>query len=96
MTKINAEAFKGKKIRTITIGKNVKTLSKNAFRGSKATRLIIKSKKLTKKSVRGSLYKSKIKKVQVKVGKKKLNKKYRKRYRKYFTRKNAGKKVKVI
>ena len=32
----------------------------------------------------------------MKVGKKKLNKKYRKRYRKYFTRKNAGKKVKVI
>ena len=95
VTKINAKAFKGKKIRTITIGKNVKTLSKNAFRGSKATRLIIKSKKLTKKSVRGSLYKSKIKRAQVKVGKKKINKKYRKRYRKSFTRKNAGKKIKI-
>jgi hypothetical protein len=33
--------------------------------------------------------------VKVKVGKKKVNKKYVKKYKKYFTKKNAGRKVKV-
>ena len=36
-----------------------------------------------------------MKTVQVKVGKKSLNKKYVKKYKKVFTKKNAGKKVKV-
>ena len=54
-----------------------------------------KSKKLKKSSVKGSLKGSKIKTVQVKVGKKKDNKKYVKKYKKIFTKKNAGKKVKI-
>ena len=93
--RIDAGAFKGKKIRTVTIGQNVKTIKKNAFRGSKATKLMVKSKKLTKKSVKGSLRGSKVKRVQVKIGKKSVNKKFVKKYKKIFTRKNAGKKVKV-
>ena len=56
VTQISANAFKGKKIRTVTIGKNVKKIKANAFKGSKATKLIIKTKKLTKKaSVKGHL-----------------------------------------
>ena len=77
------------------IGKNVRVIEKNAFKGSKATKMIVKSKYLTKASVKGSLKGSKIKTVQVKVGKKKDNKKYVKKYKKIFTKKNAGKKVKV-
>ena len=46
-------------------------------------------------SVRGSLKGSKVRKVKVKVGKKKVNKQYAKKYKKIFTKKNAGKKVKV-
>jgi len=36
-----------------------------------------------------------VKTVKVKVGKKKTNKKYVKKYKKIFTKKNAGKKVRV-
>ncbi len=83
---------------TVTInGKNydVVKINAGAFKGSKTTKLIVRSKKLTKASVKGSLKGSKIKTVQVKVGKKKENKKYVKKYKKIFTKKNAGKKVKV-
>lgn len=92
---IEKGAFTGKNIRTIVIGKKVKKIKKYAFKGSKATKLIVKTKKLKKKSVKGSLKGSKIKTVQVKVGKKKTNKKYVKKYKKIFTKKNAGRKVKV-
>ena len=96
VTSVNTKAFKGTKIRTVTIGKNVKKIKKNAFKGSKATKMIVKTKKLTKKtSVKGSLKGSKIKTVQVKVGKKSVNKKYVKKYKKVFTKKNAGKKANV-
>ena len=70
-------------------------INANAFKGSKATKLIVRTKKLTKKSVKGSLKGSKIKTVKVKVGKKSVNKKYVKKYKKIFTKKNAGKKVSV-
>ena len=95
VTQIYAKAFAGKAIRTVTIGKNVKTIKKNAFLSSNANKLIIKTKKLTKKSVKGSLKGSKIKTVKVSVGKKADNKKYVKSYKKIFTKKNAGKKVTV-
>ena len=92
---VDGEAFKGKKIRTVTIGKNVKKINKYAFRSSKATRMIVKTKLLNKAAVNGSLKGSKIKIVQVKVGAKSLNKKYVKIYKKIFTKKNAGKKATV-
>ncbi|MBQ6314520.1 MAG: hypothetical protein IJI11_02820, partial [Mogibacterium sp.] len=55
VTQINANAFKGKKIRTVTIGKNVAVISKNAFKKSKATKIIVKTTLLTKANVKGSL-----------------------------------------
>ena len=95
VTQINAKAFKGKKIHTVTIGKNVKMIKKNAFKGSKATKLVLKTKLLKKAKVKGCLKSSKIKTVQVKVGSKTNNKKYVKSYKKIFTKANAGKKVTV-
>ena len=74
---------------------SVNAIYTEAFAKSKATKLTIKTKTLTKAGVKGSLKGSKVKRIKVKVGKKKLNKKYVKKYRKYFTKKNSGKKVKV-
>ncbi|MBQ6439900.1 MAG: CHAP domain-containing protein [Mogibacterium sp.] len=93
VTQINASAFKGSNIRTVTVGKNVKTIKKNAFKGSKATKLILKTKLLKKAKVKGCLKGSKIKTIQVKVGTKKQNQTYVKKYKKFFTKANAGKKV---
>lgn len=84
------------KVKTIVLGKNVKKVSKNAFKKyKKTTTLQVKTKKLTKKSVKGSLKGSKVKTVQVKVGSGKANEKQAKKYAKIFTKANAGKKVKV-
>ncbi|MGI6034158.1 MAG: hypothetical protein ACOX69_12125, partial [Coriobacteriales bacterium] len=85
----------GKKATKVTLGKNVKTIKKNAFKGSKAKTIVVKTKKLTKKSVKGSLKGSKVKTVKVNVGKTKVDKKYVKKYKKAFTKKNCGKKVTV-
>lgn len=97
VTTVNANAFKGSRIRTVTIGKNVKKLCKNAFRNSKVTKVILKTKLLKKAKVKGSLKGSKVKTVSVKITKKasKTNRTYVKKYKKYFTRVNAGKKVSV-
>lgn len=96
VTEIWGPAFRGKKIRTVTIGKNVKLIRSNAFNASKATKLIVKTKLLKKAKVKGCLSSSNVKTIQVKVGKKSLNKTYVKKYKKYFTEKNAGSKVRVI
>ena len=95
MNRVGTRAFRSKKIRTVTIGANVEKINKKAFQKSKAKTLIIKTKYLTKSRVKGSLKGSKIKTVKVKVGSKKMNKKYVKKYKKIFTKKNAGKKVRV-
>ena len=95
VTQISAKAFTGSKIRTVTLGKNITNINKNAFAKSKTTKLIVKTKQLKKTAVKGSLKGSKIKNVQVKVGNKKTNKKFVKKYKKIFTKKNAGKKVAV-
>ena len=95
VTQLDANAFKGSKIRTITIGKNVKVVKKNAFKGSSATKLIVKTKLLKKAKVKGCLKGSKIKTVQVKVGNKAANKKFATNYKKIFTKANAGSKVTV-
>jgi subtilisin family serine protease len=80
----------------IVLGKRVRKIRKNAFKGTKAKTLVVKTKKLKKKSVKGSLKGSKIKTVKIQVSKKKaINKKYKKKYRKIFTKKNAGRKVRV-
>ena len=93
VTEINAKAFKGAKIRTVTIGKNVTRIKANAFKGSIAEKLILKTKLLKKKKVKNALKGSHISTVQVKVGKKSVNKKIRKAYKKFFTAKVLGRKV---
>lgn len=93
--KIGSSAFKGAKATKVSIGANVKTISKYAFKGSKVKSLIVKTRKLTKKSVKGSLKSSKVSTLTIKVGSKSLNKKYLKKYKRYFTRSNAGRKVKL-
>ena len=92
---VGVKAFAGKKIRTVTIGKNVTKITAKAFVKSKATKMIVKTKKLKKATVKGSLKGSKIKTISVKVGSKKVNKKQVRKYKKIFTKKNAGRKVKV-
>ncbi len=85
----------GGKATTLVLGSGVKKIGKNALKGTKIKTVVVKTKKLKKNTVRGSLKGSKVATVQVKVGSKKLNKKYIKKYKKIFTKKNAGKKVKV-
>ena len=95
VTAIASSAFKGSKIRSITVSGNIKKLSKNMCSKSKATTLILKTKKLKKSTVKGCLKGSKIKTVKVKVGSKSTNRKYVKIYKKIFTKKNVGRKVTV-
>ena len=95
VTVVGAKAFTGAKIRNVTVGPNVSTLTANAFNKSKATKIILKTKLLKKAGVKKCLTGSKVKSVSVKVGTKKVNKIYKKQYKKIFTKKVAGKKVKV-
>ena len=95
VVQVKEKAFTGKKIRKVTVGKNVKKLDKYAFAKSKATTVVLKTKALKKSTVKGCFKSSKVKTVQVKVGTKKQNKKMVKTYKKMFTKKNCGKKVKV-
>lgn len=82
-------------VKTVTLGKKVKGIGKKAFKGTKITKLVLKTKKLKKKSVKKALSGSKIKTVQVEIGSKKTNKKYIAKYKKLFTKKACGKSVKV-
>ena len=114
VTAISSDAFKGnKKLKKITLGKNVsqipakafykqkklKTLTilstkinkigSSAFAGcDKLTTFTLKSKKLSKKSVKNSLKGSKLKSI-------KTTSSLKKKYKKLFTKKNAGRKVKI-
>jgi len=95
--KVSAKAFaKYKNVKTVTLGKNVKRLKKNAFKGSKVTKLIVKTKKLLGKNVKGAFKASKIKTIKVDVSKKKAtDKKYVKKYKKMLVKKTTGKKTTV-
>lgn len=95
VTTVGSGAFKADKIESVTIGANIKKISAKAFSKSSASKIIVKSKKLNKKSVRNCLKGSKIKTIYVKAGNEKTNKAYIKKYKKIFTKKNAGKKVTV-
>ena len=90
VVRIESDAFKGDQIRTVTICSNVETIDRNAFRDSGATELIIKSRKLTQDSVEGSLSNSSIKTVSIET-----RADFYEEYRSYFSKKNAGKKVRV-
>lgn len=72
---------------------SINKINAKAFAKSKAQRVTIKTKKLTKARVKNSLRGSKVKKIYVRVGKKSVNKTYIKKYKKIFTQKNAGKGV---
>ena len=97
--------IKAKNAKKVTIPASIKyhgktfkvnKINAKAFAKSKKVRTVtVKTKLLTKASVKNSLKGSKVKTIKVKVGKKKVNKKYVKKYRKYFKKKNSGKKVKV-
>ena len=98
-----AKLVKAKNAKTVTIPAYIKLNGKKyyinrigsrAFAKSKATKVIIKTKKLTRSCVKKSLKGSKVKSIKVKTGKKNL-KKYVKKYKKIFTKKNAGRKVTV-
>jgi hypothetical protein len=92
VTAIADKAFKNHKtITKIVIGKNVTTIGKNAFSGCKKLKtIIIKSKKLTSKSVSKNAFKGISSKVTIKVPKSKV-----KAYTKLFRKKGLNKKVKV-
>ena len=99
VTVIMPKAFKGCKAMTKCApfsSKKLKKIGSYALSGAKKLKtLVLKTKKLTKKGVKGALKGSKVKTVKVKVGSAKTNKKYVKKYKKYFTKANCGKKVKV-
>ena len=93
---VKAKGGSKKYVTKIILGKKVKKIGKSAFKKyTKVTTLEVKTKKLKKATVKKSLTGSKVKTIKVKVGKKKDNKKYVKKYKKIFTKKNAGKKVKI-
>ena len=92
---IKQASVNGAAVDTLVLGKKVKKISKNAFKGTDVKTIVVTSKKLKKKSVKGSLKGSKVTTVKVNVGKAKTNKKFAKKYKKFFTKKNAGKKAAV-
>lgn len=87
---ISAATAKG--VKTLTLGKKVKKLSKGSLKNfKKLTTIVVKSTKLSKKSVKSAFKGNKLKKLTVKVPAKQL-----KKYKKAFTAKNLGvKKVTV-
>ena len=75
------------KLKSVTIGKNVKKLDKNAFAGADKLKTIrVKTKRLTAKKVKGSLANSEVSTVVVL---KPAHKRY-KYYKKIFTKKVTG------
>ncbi len=94
---IGKQAFsKCPKLRSLTIEKNVTKISSKCFSGSrKLTALTLKTSKLGKAGVKGSLSGSSVKTVFVKSGNKTQNKKLARSYKKIFTKGNCGRKVRV-
>ena len=91
VTKIAANAFKGlKKLKTVTIGKNIKTIGKNAFNGCKNLKTItIKTTQLTSSSVKSGAFKNCHKEAVVKCPDSK-----RSAYKKILSKKGLAKTVK--
>ena len=74
VTEIKADAFRNnKKLKKVTIGKNIEKIGKNAFSGCKNLKNVnIKTVKLTKKTVGANAFKGINDKAKVKVPKSKL------------------------
>ena len=92
VTSIAKNAFKNnKKLKTVTVGKNVSKMGANVFTGCKKLKTItIKSKKLTAKTLSKSTFKGLTKATTIKVPKKKLS-----AYKKLFKNSGLSAKVKV-
>lgn len=92
VTSIEKKAFEtGKKIKMIILGKNVKFIKKDAFAGCKALqKIVVKTKKLTKKTVAKKAFRGVRKNVRIVVPKKK-----KQAYRKLFYQRGLNKKVKI-
>ena len=93
MLSVSANACKGlKKLKTVTISKNIKKISKNAFRDCKKLKSItIKTSKLTSSKVGANAFKGIYSKATIKVPKKKLP-----AYKNFLKKKGIGKKVKIV
>ena len=93
VTAVSKDAFKNnKKVKQVTIDKNVKNIGKNAFYGCKNLKKVtIKTTKLTKKTVGKNAFKGIHKKATIKVPKKKLN-----AYKKLLKNSGMKKSVKVM
>ena len=92
---IEADAFTGSNIRTVVLGKNIKNIKKNAFRRSKARTLIIRTKLLARKNVKGSFRGSKLKYAQVTVGDAAANKRVAAKYRLVLSAGITGRTLKI-
>ena len=92
VTSIAKNAFKNnKKLKTVTIGKNVSKIGANVFTGCKKLKTItIKSTKLTAKTLSKSTFKGITKAKTIKVPKKKLS-----AYKKLFKSRGLSSKIKV-
>lgn len=90
VTAISTKAFEGYgKLRSVTIGKNVKKIGKSAFKGCKKLKTItIQSKKLTKKGIKHSLRDSYIKTIRVPLD-------MAEKYKGIFKKKNVGSKNEI-
>ena len=95
---IAKKAFKGTKLKKVTLPKYVWKIKAKAFAKSKIKTVTIttpkvtdRGKSLTKKNVKKSLKGSKVKTIKCKAGAKAM----KKTYKKAFKKKNSGKKVKV-
>lgn len=93
VTAVSKDAFKNnKKVKQVTIDKNVKNIGKNAFYGCKNLKKVtIKTTKLTQKTVGKNAFKGIHKKATIKVPKKKLN-----AYKKLLKNAGISKSVKVV
>jgi len=85
---ITAKAFANSKATTVVLGKNVAKIGKNAFKASKVKTLKVKTLKLKKANVKGSLAGSNVKTVKVSVAKAKKAATVKK-YTKIFAKSNS-------
>ena len=92
VTQISNNAFKNNKnVTKIKIGKNIKYIGKNAFKGCKKVKIIIiRSSELNARTVSGSAFKGIKKGTVIKVPKNKVS-----AYRKLFRKKGLSKQVKI-
>lgn len=102
--KRRAMLVKANKAKTVIIPSYIKvdgykyritSVKAKAFAGSKARKVIVKTKRLSKKTIKNALKDSKVKKIKINVGKKNVNKQYVKKYKQIFTKKIVGRSVVV-